>query len=161
MNHSLKFIIIYSFYLFYTCSAASQIVHIDYYDPNMHVVSIPDYYIYKESIPEHHIRIEDSVIVSFFHKHISELKRCDTIPQIENSLIRVVYVYKNGNYDIVTFRTGTYREAMCKNGRMYHYDYDIEKIVSYLINNPKKDDKTGQMYKSLVTETKKIIYNFK
>lgn len=142
-----------------TFSSYAQKVIINYYDKTMHVVDIPDYNIYYQSEPEYRVSINDSAIVAFFIKHISNLKQCDTIPQKVNSLVRIVYEYKNGNFDVLTFDPWAYRKnGICKNGRMYYYDKELEKVVIAIIKNPNKDVKTGQVGNNLIKSVNDYIY---
>ena len=136
----------------------SQKILIDYYDETMHVVDVPDYWIHHQSDKEHKIRIEDSAIVSFFYKHISELKQCDSIPQCVNSLVKIIYVYPNGNFDILTFcpQSPYSKDGICKNGRMFHYDFALDKVVLSLINKPCLDA-YGEINKSKVKALKELI----
>ena len=136
----------------------SQKVYIDYYDQTMHIIDIPDYWIHHQSEPEHEMCIEDSAIVSFFYKHISELKQCDTIPQIKNSLVKIIYVYENGNFDVLTFcpQSPYCKNGICKNGRMFCYDFALDKVVLSLINNHCFDE-YGIKNKSKVKALKELI----
>lgn len=151
---------IYILLIFVLCiyhSSFAQKVVVNYYDKTMHVTDIPDYYIYYQS-EEHTVNIVDSTIVTFFLKHISNLSFCDTLSQTTNSLIRIIYEYDNGNFDVVTFNPWSYqKEGMCKNGRMFYYDEVMEKVVMAIINNPDKDDKTGYVWKKFVKDIREYI----
>lgn len=142
--------------LFYTANA--QKVIINYYDKTMHVVDVPDYLIHYQSEKEHEIFIEDSVIVDFFFRHISDLKQCDTIPQTVNSLVKIIYEYKNGNFDILTFcpQSPYKKDGICKNGRMYCYDFALDKVVLSILNNPLKDS-FGRLAISRAKKIKELI----
>lgn len=145
--------------IFMKGNVQSQKVLIDYYDQTMHVVTVPDYWIHHQSEKEHKVHIEDSTVVAFFFKHISELKQCDTIPQSVNSLVKIIYVYKNGNYDVLTFcpQSPYCKDGICKNGRMFHYDSALDKVVLALINNHHQIDVTGRLSKSLLKSIKELI----
>lgn len=138
----MKKIIIISIYfqLLLFNTAKAQKVNIDYYDKTMHVVDVPDYWIHHQSDKEYKIYIEDSVIVDFFFRHISDLKQCDTIPQSVNSLVKIIYEYKNGNFDVLTFcpQEPYLKKGICKNGRMYCYDFTLDKVVLSILNNSQK-----------------------
>ena len=153
-----SFILLVCANFFIIWNVQSQKVLIDYYDQTMHVVSVPDYWIHCQSEKEHKVRIEDSTVVAFFFKHISELKQCDTIPQIENSLVKIIYVYENGNFDVLTFcpQSPYCKKGICKNGRMFCYDFALDKIVLAIINNPRVDA-YGRISKSMLKTIKDLI----
>lgn len=139
-------------------TAKSQQVLIRWYDETMHVVDVHDYDIHYQSEKEYEIRIKDSVIVDFFLRHFNNLKQCDTIPQSVNSMVQIIYEYKNKNFDVLTFNplSPYTKNGICKNGRMHYYDFALDKVVLSIIKDPRIDG-NGQFSSTRAVSIKKLI----
>ena len=121
LNVTIKGVFMLAFMLF-TREVYAQHVEIYYYDKVMRVVNLPDYLINIQTDNMHQAFIRDSTLVSIIKIRIDSLVRDDSIPQSYNSRAQVVYVYENGNFDVITIRYGIKKNSVCMNGRMYQSD---------------------------------------
>ena len=74
----------------------AQYIEINYYDQVMRVVSLPDYLINIQTENVHNIIIHDSALVSFIRERMDSLVEDDSIPQLYDSDVQLVYVFQNG-----------------------------------------------------------------